>query len=686
MNKGPGSILLVDPPLPETEYDVVKVPKKPAVWRPQPSIGGGFLPPMREYSAGAMCNGSYYMFGGLGAGRNGRFNVLARLDLDSLKWEQVQARSGGPPGARSKHTLTCYRDKIYVYGGEAAFKGDFCTGDNRSSRDIFNTMFSYDTKKQSWRAISSFGVPPEKATPSARRGHTCDLYERGLKNRGPIFLVFGGSGPEPVKSRDRLLGDLWSFELDINKWRKVKTRGDAPCARSNHSTIIVGDKMYLYGGVVDGGTSPDLYELNIPKQRWTHIGTMGHGPGALYGHSLHLHPWRKDSLVVFGGRDTHTQATADTWVLDLEGKHANWRREKTGTTPEGRVGHVSVLFKKFMLVYGGCGAKGYANSDLQVYCFATPPVREDSVMKFSDTDHEGIDEVVSDAMHHQPHARPVAGGIFHRHGHDDGADHFRTGEFGHHHAHGSPSQSYRSFKKLTGQKRTTSLDHAILPPDPFAPPPPPYRGFKALMSAEQKMQMEYNKSLAEANQADAGSTTMARARTAPSMSASAGRPSSGSGSKLRLSPMKVRPQSSMALNGGASSLGGIGNMSTSGGVPEVLDNIWSASVLGGDVGGLPQSSSSRSLLGGGSRSWMHQELGKAYRHPKKKLWLHTRSLPNIFPGSRILQSRAASRGSAIFHSPSRLGSPSRLDTPVGSVLDMSYGLSMSVLNNSSNVL
>ena len=301
-------------------------------------------------------------------------------------------------------------------------------------------------------------------------------------------------------------------------------------------------------------------------------------------------------------------------------------------------------------------------------------------MKFSDTDHEGIDEVVNEAMHRQAHFHGDASGIFHHREGNNSSNHFHSGDFGHH-VPGSPSQSYKSFKKLTGQKRTTSLDHAILPPDPFAPPPPPYRGFKALMSAEQKMQMEFNKSQAEAKQANPESS-MARAKTAPSLSGSKGRPSSVTGSKLRLSPMKVRPQSSMTLIGGASSLGGIGTVSTGGGVPEVLDNIWSASVLGGGL----ESKSKNSLPGSGSRTWMHQELGKAYRHPKKKLWLHTRSLPNIFPGSRLLQSRAASRGLLSFHSPSRLGSPSRLDTPIGSVLDMSYGLSMSVLNNSSNVL
>ena len=130
-------------------------------------------------------------------------------------------------------------------------------------------MFTFNTKSSSWKAISTFGVPPEKAVPSARRGHTTDLYETGLKNRGPIFLVFGGSGPEPVKSRDVLLNDLWAFELDINKWRRLKHRGELPSARCNHDSILIGDKLFIYGGVTETHASDELFCLNIPKLRWS---------------------------------------------------------------------------------------------------------------------------------------------------------------------------------------------------------------------------------------------------------------------------------------------------------------------------------------------------------------------------------------------------------------------------------
>ena len=104
---------------------------------------------------------------------------------------------------------------------------------------------------------------------------------------------------------------------------------------------------------------------------------------------------------------------------------------------------------------------------------------------------------------------------------------------------------------------------------------------------------------------------------------------------------------------------------------------------------------------------MHTQLGISYKKPKKKTHgafsgrsHHSLSVPWLLNG----HSRGASlHGSASFVKfrpstgsyygdgakiSSSLLSPSRLYTPsnVGSVLDMSYGLSMNVLNNSSNVL
>ena len=104
---------------------------------------------------------------------------------------------------------------------------------------------------------------------------------------------------------------------------------------------------------------------------------------------------------------------------------------------------------------------------------------------------------------------------------------------------------------------------------------------------------------------------------------------------------------------------------------------------------------------------MHKQLGKSYKKPTKTKYpnflgrnRHTQSVPLLSMGqsrSGSLYGPASIVGgrpstSSFYGGGTRPGSsllsPSRLNTPsaVGSMLDMSYGLSMNVLNNSSNIL
>ena len=536
-SKGAGALLLVDPALPESEYDITQIPKKTSIWKPQPAGSGGYLPPMREYSAGALHNNKYYMFGGRGAGPTGRCNALAALDLDTLLWEEVKSKSGSAPLPRSKHTLTRYRDKLYVYGGEAAFAGEFCTGNSRSSREIFNQMYVFNIKSYSWKALSTSGVPPEKAVPCARRGHTADLYAVGLKNRGPILLVFGGSGPEPVKSRDVLLNDLWAFELDINKWRKLTLKGEVPSARCNHDSVLIGDNLYIYGGVTEMNASDELFCIHIPTLRCRKVGILGHGPGALFGHTLMLHPWRPSSLIIYGGRDRHTKPVGDVWVLDLEDKHATWRKEKSGgVVPNGRVGHQAFIVKKFMILYGGCDTQGYASTELQAYSFATPPVRADSVMKFADKDAEDIHDVLEHVQgnHHNTdiNAKKFQNALHHGHGasyastaaHEMTLHHYNTMK-------DRPTLLYTSFKKLSGQRRSTRMDDMPVPHDPFNTP----RDTRPRFKSNKKYLLRSMR----------GTQHLRRSSTAPSGVFSEA--TLGPKFNVKLSPIKGRPATSSSI-------------------------------------------------------------------------------------------------------------------------------------------
>jgi hypothetical protein len=48
------------------------------------------------------------------------------------------------------------------------------------------------------------------------------------------------------------MNDLWCFNIDESSWSQVELGEDfRPCPRSGHSTVVHGEKMYIFGGLLE---------------------------------------------------------------------------------------------------------------------------------------------------------------------------------------------------------------------------------------------------------------------------------------------------------------------------------------------------------------------------------------------------------------------------------------------------
>ena len=230
--------------IPHSELDITKPPRGASIWNTWRSNTNEALwtPPMREYSASAICSGKLLLFGGIGASI-GRYGVLVRstpfkelfetlklcylltvpqmqaeLDLKTKRWNRVEA-TGVPPSARSKCTMSTTGDRVVVFGGEGAFDGHDCPGNVRSSRSVFNDLFSYSALEYHWEGLPIVGSPPTKQVPGPRRGHTATTHRTP---NGDALLVFGGCGPEPIRGHDKFMNDLWFLDLHTHIWTKLE--------------------------------------------------------------------------------------------------------------------------------------------------------------------------------------------------------------------------------------------------------------------------------------------------------------------------------------------------------------------------------------------------------------------------------------------------------------------------------
>eukprot|EP01012_Entosiphon_sulcatum_P046682 TRINITY_DN6289_c0_g1_i1.p1 TRINITY_DN6289_c0_g1~~TRINITY_DN6289_c0_g1_i1.p1 ORF type:complete len:986 (+),score=155.18 TRINITY_DN6289_c0_g1_i1:22-2979(+) len=216
--------------------------------------------------------------------------------------------SGIVPMKRWGHTAVCFRDVFYVYGGMtgATESGDFhqCTMDGREWEPVF---------------VAKGSPPPPLAEHTA-----CILLGR--------MLLFGGH------SGGRYFNQLFAFDFDSGEWVDVPVQSkktQLPRARSGHSSVVYGRRMYIFGGRSDR-TAKSAVPQSSTNEDDTEEGATEPDPDAT-------------GITFFN----------DLFSFDL--KAGKWRQEGAKHTKDGRAvfqpecrsGHAACVANSSMYICGG---------------------------------------------------------------------------------------------------------------------------------------------------------------------------------------------------------------------------------------------------------------------------------------------------------------------------------------------
>jgi len=165
--------------------------------------------------------------------------------------------------------------------------------------------------------------------------HTSVVY------RDKLYSYGGSDGQDSL--------DLYALDLRIWRWEKVLARGEVPESRDEHTMVLDGDSMVIFGGYLDLQRTNHLFRYHFKENRWERVIPVGGvEPAPRSGHSAVV--WG-DQMVIFGGKDQDANKLEDVWSLDLNS--ATWRKLEGGDAPKGRSGHSANLFGDCMVVFGG---------------------------------------------------------------------------------------------------------------------------------------------------------------------------------------------------------------------------------------------------------------------------------------------------------------------------------------------
>lgn len=214
--------------------------------------------------------------------------------------------------------------------------------------------------------LTCYPVSTTSEGPGPRVGHASLLV-------GNAFIVFGGD--TKTEETDMLDDTLYLLNTSTKQWSRAAPAGTRPPGRYGHSLNILGSKIYIFGGQVEGFFFNDLvaFDLNALQQasnRWeiliqnTIDGGPPHGqiPPARTNHSIVT--WN-DRLYLFGGTDGVTWFN-DVWSYDP--RTNSWTQlECIGYIPAAREGHASALVGDVMYIFGGRTEEGNDLGDLAAF-------------------------------------------------------------------------------------------------------------------------------------------------------------------------------------------------------------------------------------------------------------------------------------------------------------------------------
>jgi len=160
--------------------------------------------------------------------------------------------------------------------------------------------------------------------------------------------LFGGTDDEDRKN------DLYRYQIFANTWSIMPAKGQVPHARSGARGITVAnsDCLYFFGGYQkkSGDYYNDLFYYDLNLKQWAEIRTSGERPCERTDHTC---VYYSGSMYVFGGYDGKSRFN-DLYRCNIKNKKYNWKKiEGDGTIPLNRFGHTAVVYEHSMFIFGG---------------------------------------------------------------------------------------------------------------------------------------------------------------------------------------------------------------------------------------------------------------------------------------------------------------------------------------------
>ncbi|XP_076348243.1 kelch domain-containing protein 4-like [Tachypleus tridentatus] len=238
-------------------------------------------------------------------------SLIAKFQEEDNKKQKVVEEQCLPPSVRSSFTFNAHpdREELIMFGGEY---------NNGNKTFMYKDLFIYNIKKNTWSVIHCPLSPPPRCA------HQAVTVAQG----GGQLWIFGGEFASPTRSQFYHYRDLWVYHLKECQWEQVKSPG-GPSARSGHRMVSSKKQLFVFGGFHESSRDykyfNDVYSFDLENRKWKKLEPVGLGPAPRSGCQMIVTTDGK--IIIYGGYSREKVKKevdrgivhSDTFILHFDG-------------------------------------------------------------------------------------------------------------------------------------------------------------------------------------------------------------------------------------------------------------------------------------------------------------------------------------------------------------------------------
>ncbi len=192
--------------------------------------------PKISYASSSQYKNEFYVIGGQNEFLE-QMNTIYRINPTTLKSIKMEFDTLPPI---ENHSSAVHEDGIYIFGG-------FSKGQQ------LNDLFFFNPESKSLKKIE---LSDKSNNPSKRINSSIEVYQN-------FIYLFGGKD-----SDGKYLNDLWRFDIKSNKWEEIVQSDKTlyPKGRSGHTLTLYNGDLYIFAGKSGNiHENNDFWKFNLKK-------------------------------------------------------------------------------------------------------------------------------------------------------------------------------------------------------------------------------------------------------------------------------------------------------------------------------------------------------------------------------------------------------------------------------------